>query len=123
MRSLHLVLVVDDSTATRYAVARGLDAEGYRTAQAKSGAQALTMGTQASAIVLDVHLPDVIGLEVCRLLRSQGYAAPILLMSAQRMSHADEVAARAAGADDYLIAPVDPTELALRLDQLLKRRP
>ena len=115
------VLVVDDDAATLYAVSRGLAAEGYATIQAKTGAECLGMAADVQAIVLDVHLPDVFGLEVCRLLRSRGFNGPVVCMSAKRISTADEEAARTSGADDYLTAPVDPVELALRLDHLLRQ--
>ena len=92
------VLVVDDSAASRYAVARGLQAEGYKTLEASAGAQALELADYASAVVLDVHLPDIHGLEVCRLMRSRNPELPIVHVSAVYVTEQDQRAGEEAGA-------------------------
>ena len=123
-RQDYSVLVVDDHEPTRYTLSRALQASGYRTLEASAGAQALQLSEFASALVLDVHLPDLHGFEVCRLVRNApGTAAlPIVHVSAVHRSLADREASRTAGADDFLTTPVDFTLLAQRLDTLLVQR-
>ena len=123
-RSAHGVLVVDDNPAHLYAVARGLRASGFRTVEAGSGAQALELSEFVSAVVLDVNLPDVDGLEVCRLLRAREATArlPIIHISAIRMDDEAREAASVAGADLFLVAPIDHLELAKALDALIADR-
>lgn len=120
-RPTHSVLVVDDSHSNRYSVARSLRATGYRTVEASAGAEALELAEYVSAVVLDVHLPDVDGLEVCRLLRSRRATAqlPIIHVSAVRLEAADAQEALASGSDRYFTAPVDPTALTRELDALI----
>ena len=122
-RAAHSVLVVDDNPATKYAVARSLRACGYRTVEASGGAEALELSEFVSAVVLDVHLPDLDGFEVCRLLRARRSTArlPVIHMSAVRLEEADSQA-RDCGASGFLPAPVDPSVLASKLDQLLVER-
>nr|WP_236598923.1 response regulator transcription factor [Ramlibacter monticola] len=120
-RQSHSVLVVDDNAATKYSVARSLRACGYHTVEASSGAEALELSEFVSAVVLDIHLPDLDGLEVCRLLRARRSTArlPVIHMSAIRIEESDAVAAQESGADGLLAAPVNPSELASALDRLL----
>jgi CheY-like chemotaxis protein len=115
------VLVVDDNAAMKYSIARQLRAEGYRTVEASSGAEALELGEFVSAVVLDMHLPDLDGLEVCRLLRSRPATAklPVIHVSAARVDPLDALAAANAGADGFMVAPVDARLLASTLDRLL----
>lgn len=123
-REQQTILVVDDSPAGRYAVARMLRAAGFNTKEAPSGAEALVLAASASAAVLDVHLPDIHGLEVCRLLRKNPATAsiPIVHISGVYVSQEDGERGRGAGADAYFIAPVSPEELTVTLDKLLARR-
>lgn len=123
-RSIHSVLVVDDAESSRYALSRGLRAEGFQTVEAAAGAQALELAEYVSAVVLDVHLPDVHGFEVCRLLRGNLNTArvPIIHVSAVYVEDAHRVAGTRAGADAYLVAPVDTTELAALIDRLVAER-
>lgn len=120
-REQHTILVVDDSPSGRYAVARMLRAAGFKTQEARTGAEALVLAGSACAAVLDVHLPDIHGLEVCRLLRKDAATAslPIVHISAIYVSEEDGVRGRGAGADAYLVAPVSPEELTGTLDKLL----
>lgn len=122
-REQHTILVVDDSPGARYAVARLLRAAGFRTKAASTGAEALVLAASASAAVLDVHLPDIHGMEVCRLLRRNPATAslPIVHLSGIYVSEEDSERGRGAGADAYLIAPVSSEELAGTLDELLAR--
>lgn len=123
-RSEHTVLVVDDAEASRYALARGLRAEGYATLEAANGNEALELAPRASAVVLDVHLPDVHGREVCRRLRSRADTVdlPIVHVSAVYITRHHRALAEHAGADDYLVTPVDPRQLASTLDRLIADR-
>lgn len=122
-RGNYSVLVVDDNPAAKYALARGLRASGFNTVEASAGAEALELSEYVSAVVLDVHLPDVDGYEVCRLIRSRDRTAklPIVHVSALYTSEQDIAEGSRAGADDYFVAPVNPALLAQRLDHLLVR--
>lgn len=123
-RSTHSVLVVDDAESSRYALSRGLRAEGFRTVEAAAGAQALELAEYVSAVVLDVHLPDVHGFEVCRLLRGNPKTAgvPIIHVSGVYVKDEHRVAGTRAGADAYLVSPVDTSELAALIDRLVSER-
>ena len=124
-RSLHSVLVVDDNDATRYATARTLKAGGFNTVEAAAGAEALELGEFVSAVVLDVHLPDLLGFEVCRLLRSKAPTAhvPVVYVSAMYVSELDQRQGIDSGGNAYLVSPVDPDALLATLDQLISDRP
>jgi len=124
-RSRHSVLVVDDNESSRYATARSLRAAGFNTVEAAAGAEALELAEFVSAVVLDVHLPDLIGYEVCRLLRTRHSNAglPVVYLSALYVSEADQQHGMNTGGDAYLVAPVDPEALVATLDQLITQRP
>lgn len=123
-RSTHTVLVVDDVESSRYAVSRALRAAGFQTMEAAAGAQALELAEYVSAVVLDVHLPDLHGFEVCRLLRVNPKTAktPVIHVSAVYVSSEDRAAGHKAGADAYMVSPVDTAELAANIDRLVLRR-
>jgi PAS domain S-box-containing protein len=125
-RARHIVLVVDDDPATRYATSRVLRASGFRTEEAATGAAALTLARApgVSAVVLDVHLPDIDGFEVCRLLRADASTAslPVMHVSAARVQVEDNVAGLDAGADAYLVRPVEPAVLVATLQALIRAR-
>ncbi|HEX7891228.1 MAG TPA: response regulator [Ramlibacter sp.] len=123
-RSNYKVLVVDDTEAGRYALSRFLRAEGFQTLEAATGAEALALAGGASAVVLDVHLPDIMGVEVCRQLRERPdmAAVPIVHVSAIYVTGHARAAAERAGADAYLVSPVNPRELAQLLDKLIDVR-
>lgn len=118
------VLVVDDHAPARYALARALRAAGFTTLEAAGGAEALERAQAASAVVLDVHLPDLLGIEVCRLLRTRPAtkALPIILVSAVYLDEPHRTAALAAGADAYLTPPLDTDEIVARVRDLLAIR-
>jgi DNA-binding response OmpR family regulator len=124
-RSLHSVLVVDDNASHRYATSRALRAAGFNTVEAAAGAEALELSDFVSAVVLDVHLPDLLGFEVCRLLRSRSNTAslPVVHVSAVYVTQEEQVAGISAGADAYMVAPVDPDALVATLDHLIGERP
>ena len=116
------LLIVEDEAAVREALERALETEGYELTLAEDGAQALALMAQApsDAIVLDVMLPGIDGLEVARRLRAQRNAVPILMLTA-RGAVGDRVAGLDAGADDYLVKPFALEELLARLRALLRR--
>jgi two-component system response regulator MprA len=116
------VLVVDDEAAVRKAVRRALVLAGYEVDVAEGGPEALAAlaGGGPDAVVLDVLMPGVDGLEVCRRLRASGDRTPVLMLTA-RDSVADRVTGLDAGADDYLVKPFALEELLARLRALLRR--
>jgi CheY-like chemotaxis protein len=124
-RSQHSVLGVDDNDSARYALARSLKAAGFNVVEAAAGAEALELCEFVSAVVLDVHLPDLIGYEVCRLMRGKPTTAhlPIVYVSAMYVSEEDQKHGMGTGADAYLVSPVDPETLLATLDQLIGQRP
>jgi PAS domain S-box-containing protein len=124
-RSRHLVLVVDDNPATRYATSRTFQAAGFKTAEAVGGAQALSMDmTGVSAVVLDVHLPDIDGFEVCRQWRGdpKTRSLPVLHLSAHYIEDKDKVDGLNSGADAYLTHPAEPPILIATVQALIRAR-
>ncbi|CAB4834586.1 MAG: response regulator [Actinobacteria bacterium] len=117
------ILVVDDDQAVRESLRRALVLEGYDVELAEDGTAALRSLTQSApdAIVLDLQMPDVDGLEVCRRLRTLGDTTPVLMLTA-RDAVGDRVEGLDAGADDYLVKPFDLAELFARLRALLRRK-
>jgi two-component system response regulator MprA len=116
------VLVVDDEPAVRIALERALGLERYDVRTAADGRAALDhlVDHRVDAIVLDVAMPGVDGLEVCRRLRAAGDRTPVLMLTA-RDAIDDRVAGLDAGADDYLVKPFALKELKARLRALLRR--
>ena len=116
------ILVVDDEPAVRDSLKRALALEGYVVELAEDGGRALAKLAVASpdAVILDVLMPEVDGLEVCRRLRNAGDRTPVLMLTA-RETVADRVAGLDAGADDYLVKPFGLEELFARLRALLRR--
>ena len=116
------LLVVDDDRALRDVLRRALALSGYevRLAETGSGALADIAATPPDAVVLDIGLPDIDGVEVCRLLRSEGNRIPVLMLTA-RDAVSDRIDGLDAGADDYLVKPFDVDELRARLRALLRR--
>ncbi|MGQ0679666.1 MAG: response regulator transcription factor [Actinomycetota bacterium] len=115
-------MVVDDEPAVRDALLRALRLESYEVEAASDGSEALRKLALSSPdlIVLDVLMPQVDGLEVCRRLRRAGDATPILMLTA-RDSVANRVEGLDAGADDYLVKPFALDELLARVRALLRR--
>ncbi len=116
------ILVVDDDAGVRQALGRALTFEGYEVLQAGDGAEALRLvaAERPDALVLDLVMPEVGGLEVCRELRAAGDDLPVLVLTA-RHEVADRVAGLDAGADDYLVKPFALEELLARMRALLRR--
>ena len=113
---------MDDDRALRDVLRRALSLAGYEVMLAETGAGALAevAGVVPDAVVLDVGLPDIDGLEVCRLLRREGNRVPVLMLTA-RDAVSDRIDGLDAGADDYLVKPFDVGELQARLRALLRR--
>src|SRR5438034_11572982 len=110
------VLVVDDEPAVRHALRRALNLDGYEVDLASDGRAALNSlaGYAADVLVLDIAMPNVDGLEVCRRLRESGNRTPILMLTA-RDAISERVAGLDAGADDYLVKPFALEELLARV--------
>ncbi len=124
------ILVVEDEELIREMLVLALEAEGYAIATAADGRTALSMlptseATQSEVpydlLILDLMLPQVNGLDVCRLLRHQGNQIPILILSAKG-SETDRVLGLEVGADDYLTKPFSMRELVARCRALLRRQ-
>ncbi|MBO9522098.1 MAG: response regulator transcription factor [Nocardioidaceae bacterium] len=116
------VLVVDDDRAVRESLRRSLEFNGYRVSLAGDGAEALAgiSGINPDAVVMDVMMPRLDGIETTRALRSVGNQVPILVLTA-RDAVGDRVEGLDAGADDYLTKPFALDELLARLRALLRR--
>jgi DNA-binding response OmpR family regulator len=115
------VLVVDDEPIVRDVVVRYLARDGYRTLEAASGdeAQRLLERNSPALVVLDVMLPGLSGLELCRWIRARSQV-PIVMLTA-RGEETDRIVGLELGADDYLTKPFSPRELAVRVRNLLRR--
>ena len=108
-----MVLVVDDDAPIRRMLVRTLTAEGFEATASPDGGAALAAieGSAPDVLVLDVSMPGLDGLEVCRRVRAKGLGFPVLLLTA-RDAVAERVAGLEAGADDYLVKPFAPEELS-----------
>lgn len=117
------ILVVDDERAVRESLRRALELEGYEVELAADGEEALERlrsGAAVDAVVLDILMPGIDGLEVCSRLRTNGNSVPVLMLTA-RAEVDSRVAGLDAGADDYLPKPFALAELLARLRALLRR--
>ncbi|CAN7296991.1 response regulator [Rhizobacter sp. LjRoot28] len=119
------VLVVDDNPATRYATSRVLRAAGFGVLEAGTGTEALTLAdSHLAGVILDVHLPDINGFEVCLKLRERPATArvPVIHLSAAYIEDSDKVRGLHAGADAYITHPADPALLVATLQALIRAR-
>ncbi len=115
------ILVVDDEASVREVLGQYLEHEGYAVYQAADGAEALTLA-QASPpdlVILDLMLPGIDGLDVCRRLRARS-AVPVLMLTA-RGDEMDRLEGFRAGTDDYVTKPFSPREIVLRVQAILRR--
>ena len=117
------LLLVEDDDGIAAPLARTLSREGYVVTRVGTGREALEHATRSppAMVVLDLGLPDMDGLEVCRSLRADGVDAPVLILTA-RGSELDQVVGLDAGADDYLAKPFSLSVLLARVRALLRRR-
>ncbi|MEB2651915.1 MULTISPECIES: response regulator [Pseudomonas] len=120
------LLIVDDNVATRYALRRRLERHGYTVLEAGTGSDGLALieGEALDALILDVNLPDMSGFDIVRLLRADPGTAllPVIHVSAASIQTGDIITGLNAGADAYLIHPVDPDVLLATLRTLLRVR-
>jgi two-component system, OmpR family, response regulator MprA len=117
------ILVVDDERAVRDSLRRALELQGYEVELASDGAEALerlAANGQPDAVVLDILMPGIDGLEVCRQIRQRGYGVPVLMLTA-RDAVGNRVEGLDAGADDYVVKPFALEELLARIRALLRR--
>jgi two-component system response regulator MprA len=116
------VLLAEDDRAIRHALERALALEGYRVTAVADGIEALAQAHKnpPDVLVLDVMMPGIDGLQVCRVLRAEGDRTPILMLTAL-VETADRIAGLDAGADDYVVKPFDVEEVFARLRALLRR--
>jgi DNA-binding response OmpR family regulator len=119
-----VVLLVDDDAAIRRAVGAGLELEGFSVVPASGGRAALEACKRIApdAVLLDLSMPDLDGMEVLRVLRERGDGVPVCVLSA-RDEVDDRVRGLQAGADDYVVKPFALEEVVARLHALLRRRP
>ncbi len=117
-----LVLVVDDEPAIADVVRRYLERDGFRVELCDTGAAALVsiQRDRPVAVILDVGLPDLDGIELCQRLRAAGDWTPVLFLTA-RDDDADRILGLEVGADDYLVKPFNPRELVARVRSVLRR--
>ncbi|KOV59990.1 transcriptional regulator [Streptomyces sp. AS58] len=115
-------MLAEDDRAIRHALERALTLEGYRVTAVADGVEALAHAhrTPPDILVLDVMMPGIDGLQVCRVLRAEGDRTPILMLTAL-VETADRIAGLDAGADDYVVKPFDVEEVFARLRALLRR--
>ncbi|GHA10004.1 response regulator transcription factor [Streptomyces echinoruber] len=118
----HSVLLAEDDRAIRHALERALTLEGYEVTAVADGIEALAHAhkNRPDVLVLDVMMPGIDGLQVCRVLRAEGDRTPILMLTAL-VETADRIAGLDAGADDYVVKPFDVEEVFARLRALLRR--
>jgi two-component system, OmpR family, phosphate regulon response regulator PhoB len=118
------ILVVDDEPEVVELIEYHLRQAGYEVVRAKDGAEALSLArkTQPQLIILDVMMPELDGMEACKLLRRspETSAVPIVMLTA-RAAEADRIRGLELGADDYVVKPFSPRELVLRVKKLLER--
>ncbi|MEU5027631.1 response regulator transcription factor [Streptomyces milbemycinicus] len=122
MTTYNTVLLAEDDRAIRHALERALTLEGYRVTAVPDGIEAVAAAhrERPDVIVLDVMMPGLDGLQVCRVLRAEGDRTPILMLTA-RVETADRIEGLDAGADDYVAKPFDVDEVFARLRALLRR--
>jgi len=116
------VLIVDDNKSIRTTVADYLGTRGYDVLQAEDGIKGLDQGlsSNANVIILDVVMPGIDGVRLCKLLREKGVTTPIIMLT-EKAGIRDKEAGYEVGVDDYLAKPFSPRELELRIQALQKR--
>ena len=124
-RALHKLLVVNDDPIGRYTTVRQLQSAGFPVIEAATGMEALALADESlSAVVLDIHLPDIDGLEVCRRLRRQPttFKLPVIHLTAAYLTDEDKVRGLDSGADAYLTHPVEPAVIISTIQALVRTR-
>jgi CheY-like chemotaxis protein len=119
------ILTADDSETNRYIISRILSKAGFEVVGAATGLETLRLATQQpDLIVLDIHLPDMNGFDICRQLKAdpETKSIPIIHLSASFVKSQDKVQGLDGGADGYLTQPVEPAELIATINSLLRLR-
>lgn len=114
------ILIVDDDDAKRYGLTKAVASGGFKAVEATTGLAALEMLEDVAAVVLDVHLPDLHGFEVCSRMRRSRPNLPVVLVSSVFVDPPYPTAGKMAGADAYLLSPVEPAELQSLLADLTR---
>lgn len=119
---MNKILLVEDETGLRLALADRLTAEGYHVVEAKTGSEGLELGRneRINLIILDVMLPEVDGFAICQNLRAEGITTPIIILSAKTLQQ-DKLTGLKLGADDYVSKPFDMNELIARVEVQFRR--
>lgn len=117
------ILLIEDDEALRKTLTIALEAEGFSVLSTADGRQGLDLGLKEKAdlIALDMVLPSLGGLEVCRELREKKVQTPIIMLSGKKMEEVDKVLGLELGADDYLLKPFGPREFLARVRAILRR--
>jgi len=117
------ILIIDDDSVLRQAVAAALETEGYAVAEAANGREGLNKALKGGfdLVVLDVVMPELSGLEVCRKLREAGRQVPVIVCSGKKKKEVDKVLGLELGGDDYLTKPFGTDELIARVHAVLRR--
>ncbi len=116
------ILIVEDDRATMFALKKNLENSGYSISEATTGPEGVKIGAsnEFGLILLDIVLPEMNGIEVCKALRDKGVQSPIIMLTAIQ-SKETMIEGLDAGADDYLTKPVDQMELEARIRSILRR--
>jgi DNA-binding response OmpR family regulator len=122
MNTMPLILNVDDNEGARYAKGRSLRHAGYEVVEASNGTQALALAEQLRPplVVLDVHMPDMNGIEVCKIIKRRWPQTMVLQTSATYITTEDRVRGLEGGSDAYLVEPIEPEELVATVRALLR---
>ena len=117
------ILIIDDDGVLRQTIAAALETEGYSVAEASNGREGLNKALKGGfdLVVLDVVMPELGGLEVCRKLREAGRQVPVIVCSGKKKKEVDKVLGLELGGDDYLTKPFGTDELIARVHAVLRR--
>jgi DNA-binding response OmpR family regulator len=117
------ILIIDDDPALRESLVAVLEAEGYKASQAADGREGLgkALAGGFDLIAMDLVMPQLGGLELCRELRAKGVEAPIIILTGEKKEEIDKVLGLELGADDYLVKPFGTKEFVARVHALLRR--
>ncbi len=119
---MNKILLIEDDPAIRLAVSESLSNEHFDVSEAENGERGLTLATKGNndLIILDLILPDIDGIEVCKTLRASGIRVPIIMLTS-RKDDVDKILGLEIGADDYITKPFNMRELIARIKALLRR--
>jgi len=117
------ILLIEDDNALRETTAAFLEGEGFHVEAAGDGKKGLEMALKGTAglIVMDLVLPSMSGLEICRALRGKGIGLPVIMVTGQKRDEIDEIEGLELGADDYILKPFGQRELLARIHAVLRR--